>query len=49
VQLLSLGIIGEYIGRIFTEVKRRPLYVIEERVGFTSSPDAGHAMSQHRG
>ncbi|MGH6841131.1 MAG: glycosyltransferase family 2 protein, partial [Methylocella sp.] len=33
VQLLSLGIIGEYIGRIFTEVKRRPLYLIEERVG----------------
>jgi glycosyltransferase involved in cell wall biosynthesis len=34
IQLLSLGIIGEYIGRIFAEVKRRPLYLIEERVGF---------------
>jgi polyisoprenyl-phosphate glycosyltransferase len=33
IQLLSLGIIGEYIGRIFAEVKRRPLYLIEERVG----------------
>jgi glycosyltransferase involved in cell wall biosynthesis len=30
IQLLSIGILGEYIGRIFTEVKQRPLYVIAE-------------------
>jgi glycosyltransferase involved in cell wall biosynthesis len=43
IQLLSLGIIGEYIGRIFAEVKRRPLYLVEERVGIDSS--LGHERS----
>ncbi|MDR3448571.1 MAG: glycosyltransferase family 2 protein [Alphaproteobacteria bacterium] len=33
-QLLSLGVIGEYLARIFTEVKARPLYFISDRVGF---------------
>ena len=32
-QLLSLGVLGEYVGRILTETKGRPLYVIRERVG----------------
>lgn len=36
IQLMSLGIIGEYVGRIFAEVKRRPLYVVAEEVGAAS-------------
>jgi polyisoprenyl-phosphate glycosyltransferase len=32
-QLLSLGILGEYVGRIMIETKNRPLYVVRERVG----------------
>jgi glycosyltransferase involved in cell wall biosynthesis len=40
VQLLSLGIIGEYIGSIYTQVRKRPYVVERERVNFERTPEA---------
>lgn len=34
IQLVMIGVIGEYIGRIYQEVKHRPLYLIREKSGF---------------
>ena len=45
VQLLTLGVMGEYLGRIYTEVKRRPLYAVQERLGF-EVPSARQLESQ---
>jgi len=40
--LMMLGIIGEYLGRIFDEIKGRPIYIVKEAIGFSdTSPDKG--------
>jgi len=36
--MLGLGILGEYVGRVFIEVKRRPLYLVRETIGVEKSP-----------
>ncbi len=41
IQLISVGILGEYIGRIYEEVRQRPKFILDKAVGFApfSSPD----------
>lgn len=39
IQLMCLGVVGEYIGRIYEEVKQRPYYIIGRKVGFSKETD----------
>ena len=50
IQLLSLGVIGEYLGRIFEEVKRRPLFIVSHAVGLevAGSSAASHEAARPR-
>jgi glycosyltransferase involved in cell wall biosynthesis len=46
IQLISLGVLGEYIGRLYQESKNRPLYVVKEKIGFAH--DHSDTASQSR-
>jgi hypothetical protein len=43
VQLIVLGTIGLYVGRIYAQGKDRPLYLVQRAVGFGPRPDAAPA------
>jgi polyisoprenyl-phosphate glycosyltransferase len=43
VQLMCIGILGEYLGRVYDEIKGRPLYIVKERVNF---PDQSTGFSR---
>jgi glycosyltransferase involved in cell wall biosynthesis len=44
-QLMALGVIGEYLARMFIEVKARPLYLVQQTLPSTQSPQAPAAAA----
>jgi dolichol-phosphate mannosyltransferase len=44
-QLLMIGILGEYLGRVYDEVKRRPLYLVDQTVNFSHTARPHEAVS----
>lgn len=48
VQLLGLGIVGEYLSRVLAEVKQRPLYLVQEKVGFNEGDESAAENSEKK-
>jgi len=45
VQLISLGVIGEYLGRMYEEIKGRPLFLVSEELGIEPEPPRVNAAN----
>lgn len=48
IQLMSLGIMGEYLGRIYSEIKGRPVYLVRLAVGLDEGEEAAPRMPRNR-
>lgn len=48
IQLVTIGLLGEYISRVFDEVKRRPLYLVREVIGEEKAPARNGASARRR-
>lgn len=49
ISLIGIGVIGEYLARIFTEVKARPLYIVSETIGIETIAENGDTSLQKTG
>jgi len=49
IELIAIGIIGEYVGRIYDEVKGRPLYLVRARRNFPATRDGGEQSAAEAG
>lgn len=49
IQLVTIGVLGTYLGKVFYETKKRPLYVAAERLGFTDAATSAAPELTHEG
>lgn len=45
IQLITIGILGEYLGRIYDEIKRRPHYIVAERIEARAAGESSHGVA----